>query len=60
MTTLSDAIAQLGLEFFRHLSDEHPTDNLCFSPVNLTGSIGLLFYGSGIKSAAELEKVCVV
>ncbi|KAL8182584.1 UNVERIFIED_CONTAM: hypothetical protein K2H54_058432 [Gekko kuhli] len=57
MTTMPEANAKFALDFFRQMSEEHPCDNLLFSPVNLTCSLGLLLYASRGGTAAELEKV---
>nr|XP_056710834.1 leukocyte elastase inhibitor-like [Euleptes europaea] len=57
MTTLPEANAKFALDFFRRLSSEHPSDNLLFSPLNLSAACGLLLQGSAGNTAAELEKV---
>ncbi|XP_054841818.1 glutamic acid-rich protein-like [Eublepharis macularius] len=57
MSSLSEVNARFALDMFHLLSEEHPSDNLLFSPMNLTSGLGLLLLGSGCNTAAELEKV---
>nr|XP_016851212.1 PREDICTED: serpin B3 [Anolis carolinensis] len=57
MTTLPEANAKFAINTYHRLREEHPCENLLFSPVNATSALGLLAYASGCEQAAEIEKV---
>uniref|UniRef100_A0ABM5GDC8 Leukocyte elastase inhibitor-like n=1 Tax=Pogona vitticeps TaxID=103695 RepID=A0ABM5GDC8_9SAUR len=57
MATMSEANAKFAIDCFRRLAEEHPCDNLLFSPVNATSALGLLALASGCEQAADIEKV---
>ncbi|KAJ7338468.1 hypothetical protein JRQ81_012344 [Phrynocephalus forsythii] len=58
MTTLPEANARFAIDLFGRLKEEHPCDNILFSPVNATCALGVLALASGCEQAAEIEK-CV-
>uniref|UniRef100_A0ABM5G4I6 Serpin B3-like n=1 Tax=Pogona vitticeps TaxID=103695 RepID=A0ABM5G4I6_9SAUR len=57
MTTMSEANAKFATDCFHRLAEEHPCDNILFSPVNATSALGLLALASGCEQAADIEKV---
>ena len=60
MTTMSEANAKFATDLFHRLAEEHPCDNILFSPVNATSALGLLALASGCEQAADIEKVGVL
>ncbi|KAJ7338469.1 hypothetical protein JRQ81_012346 [Phrynocephalus forsythii] len=57
MTTMSEANAKFAIDLFGRLKEEHPCDNILFSPVNATSALGVLALASGCEQAAEIEKI---
>ncbi|XP_078249205.1 leukocyte elastase inhibitor-like [Pogona vitticeps] len=57
MITMSEANAKFATDLFHRLAEEHPCDNLLFSPVNTASALGLLALASGCEQAADIEKV---
>ncbi|XP_078249206.1 leukocyte elastase inhibitor-like [Pogona vitticeps] len=57
MITMCEAHAKFAIDCFRRLAEEHPCDNLLFSPVNAASALGLLALASGCEQAADIEKV---
>nr|XP_020642321.1 leukocyte elastase inhibitor-like [Pogona vitticeps] len=56
MITMCEAHAKFAIDCFRRLAEEHPCDNLLFSPVNTASALGLLALASGCEQAADIEK----
>ncbi|KAJ7338470.1 hypothetical protein JRQ81_012348 [Phrynocephalus forsythii] len=57
MTSLPDANAKFAVDLYHQLKEEHPCENILFSPVNATSALSVLAMASGGKQAVKIKKV---
>ncbi|XP_054841821.1 serpin B3-like [Eublepharis macularius] len=56
MSTVKEAIAQFGVNLFKELAKENPTENIFFSPLSISVALAMLLLGSGDDTAKQMEK----
>nr|XP_056722845.1 leukocyte elastase inhibitor-like [Euleptes europaea]XP_056722847.1 leukocyte elastase inhibitor-like [Euleptes europaea] len=56
-SSITESAAKFALRFYQKLSQDKPSENLLFSPLNLSAALSLLLYGARSSTAQELEKV---
>lgn len=59
MSNVPEANTKFALDVFHRLTEDNPTGNILFSPVNLTSVMALVASASGPEQASEIEEVSV-
>ncbi|XP_037530872.1 plasma protease C1 inhibitor [Nematolebias whitei] len=57
---LQESMAEFSMKLYSHLKDQHPFNNLLFSPVSINGILSHLLLGASGNTRRDLERaICV-
>ncbi|XP_054841819.1 serpin B4-like [Eublepharis macularius] len=56
MSTVKEAINQFGVNLFKELAKENPTENIFLSPLSISASLAMVLLGSRHDTAKQMEK----
>ncbi|XP_063154879.1 leukocyte elastase inhibitor-like [Candoia aspera] len=57
MDKLANANSQFALDLFQKLNEDHPTDNIFFSPIGVSSALGMIYLGAGGNTATQFKKI---
>ncbi|XP_043396133.1 serpin B3 isoform X2 [Chelonia mydas] len=57
MNSISEATTKFCLDFFKVLNKDFPSDNIIYSPLSISGALGMVLLGTRGNTATQIQKV---
>ncbi|CAM5116914.1 unnamed protein product [Natator depressus] len=57
MNSISEATTKFCLDFFKVLNKDFPSDNIIYSPLSISGALGMVLLGARGNTATQIQKV---
>ncbi|KAH1176610.1 hypothetical protein KIL84_010312, partial [Mauremys mutica] len=57
MSSISEATTNFCLDFFKVLNEDHPSENIIYSPLSISAALAMVLLGARGNTATQIQKV---